>query len=141
MTWTIELISMTESCNNSLLSTNNGMKFRVQLAEYKRSVYKDTDAGWIVTIKFPYLDYITDGDEIYSFDFKEFISKMQDGIASLCTGPAEYKAIRLHGFEHNQPVRFTFPDYGPPNIIVVLQVFINDDQAEKLYKQPLFFKY
>lgn len=117
------------------------MRFRVQQAEYKRSLYKDPDAGRILTIKFPYLEYITDGDEIYRFDFREFIAKIQDGIVSICTGPDCFQAVRLHGFEHNQPVRFTFPDYWPPNIIVVLQVFIGDDQVRKLYSNSLYLKY
>jgi len=33
-----------------------------------------------------------------------------------------YPAVRIHGFEYNQPIRITFPDYSPPNIICVLQV-------------------
>lgn len=117
------------------------MKFRVQLAEYKKSVYKDSDAGYIITIRFPYLDYITSGEEIFRFDFKEFIGIIQAGVVSLCTDRACRKAIRLHGFEHNQPLRFTFPDYGPPNIILVLQVFISDDDIDTVYKQPLYLSY
>lgn len=116
------------------------MKFRVQLAEYKKSVYKDKDVWYIVTIKFPFLEYITDWlNEINRFDFKEFIDKIQWWLVYLCTSRGCYKAVRLHGFEHNQPLRFTFPDYGPPNIILVLQVFIDND--DELYKVPLYLKY
>lgn len=116
------------------------MKFKVELAEYKRSVYKDSDAWYIVTIKFPFLEYITDGsDQINRFDFKEFIDRIQAGVVQLCTDRACYQAVRLHGFEHNQPLRFTFPDYGPPNIILVLQVFIGSDS--ELYSNPLYLKY
>lgn len=127
--------------NDLILYMANEMKFRIQLAEYKKSVYKDSDAGYIITIKFPYLDYITSGEEIFRFDFKEFIAIIQAGVVNLCTDRTCWKAIRLHGFEHNQPVRFTFPDYGPPNIILVLQVFISEDDIDTIYKQPLYLSY
>jgi len=54
------------------------MRFKVELAEYKRAVYSDTDKGLIVTIKFPLMKLLMTSDQqIKQFDFIKFIEKIQ----------------------------------------------------------------
>ena len=95
----------------------------------------------IATVKFPYLDTYLGEDGTFNLDLKEFIQAFKNDPLYLIVGKDKYVAVRLHGFDYNQPMRIAFPDNAPPNIILVLQVYIDPDLLYTLYKYPLYILY
>ena len=100
---------------------------QVELAEYKRSIYVDNDNWLIVTFKFPLLYFIW----WKQFNLTEFVHDFKDKPMMLIVWNsdnviANYQAVRLHWFDHNQPMRITYPDYSEPVIVIVLQIYTND---------------
>lgn len=100
------------------------MKITCELAEYKRALYQDQDAGVIATIKFPYLSHHIVDDEINKFDFDTVITTLQKWSLRLDVWGNVYHCVRFHWFEYNQPLRMSFPDIGPPIVLLVLQVYM-----------------
>ena len=66
--------------------------------------------------------------------------KLKSNIVYLRMDDKQFTATRLHGFEYNQPVRITYPDYAAPNVIVVLQVYMDQDLKDKLRTSKLYLQ-
>lgn len=135
------LISLMNLPKNFIRFIKYEMKFKVELAEYQRAVYPDKDHWVIVTVKFPFLDIYLWDDGTFKFNLEDFIYKFKDKPFKLIVGKDEYIAVRLHWYDYNQPMRFTFPDNAPPNILLVFQVYMSPDNIWSLYKKQLFISY
>jgi len=84
---------------------------------------------------------MTSDSEIKEFDFIKYIEKIWQGMVHLYIAGRKYPAVRIHGFDYNQPIRITFPDYSPPNIITVLQIMDNEITEEDIRHKDLVLEF
>ena len=78
---------------------------------------------------------------IEKFSLTDFIEHIQQGMIHVWLDNKKYPAVRIHWFDYNQPIRITFPDYSPPNIIVVLQVYGNDIDKDIVKYKKLWIEF
>ena len=117
------------------------MKFPVELIKHSRAAYVGPDNSVMVTIQFPLLENILTWDEVQTFDLIDFLSIIKDEMVYLHIWDKKLGAVRLHGFDMNQPVRISFPDYSCPLVVVVLQVYMNPLDVGSIANSPLYLEY
>ena len=90
-------------------------RIQLQLAEYKRSIYKDPDCWIICTFTFPML--------VLEWQLEKFINVFNKWMLQIECNKLFFWAVRLHWFDMNQPLRIAFPEYSMPIVIIVVQVY------------------